>query len=335
MKAYTIYILFFCFLISVKGQNNLTSKPIRFKNTDTSEKQYKNTIRFENSLNLSPIILSNDSIHLRFELYSSFVDIGLTKNKTIEGQICTYIYKTLKGTVRSYKKTSTQLSNIDSSSASRIFECYQKIAKTPTQDSIKSWNYGFDGSTFNIQISNHTSYLYKSYWSPYAFVDKIPEAKKIQEFIDTLYSILQLNEKRNLLMDSLGEGFYTNDFFEYTFVPSERTKRKLLRQRPNLIYLDSMKALLIQYLEDTLSKISFHNPNVVKNTEVSLYFSKRNRLIDIKISWKSYTFFEKMHQSKKKRAFKKAFKHIKPSFMKSKYTYSIRLKILYNGVIVH
>ncbi len=316
------------------GQNNPTSKPIRFKNTDTSAEWYKNKIKFENELNLSPIIQSNDSIHLRFKLDASVVDIGLNKNKTIGGQTCTYIYKTHKKTKHSYS-TYTQLTHIDSSSACLIFECYHKIANIPTQDSIKSWNYGFDGSTFNIQISEQTSYLYKSYWSPYNFVDRIPEAKRIQEFIDTLYSILKLNEKRHLLMESQGEGFYTNDFFESTYLPSEQTRKILLEQRPNLIYLDSMKPLLIQYLKDTLNKIVSQNPNLVKHSEINLYFSKRNKLIEVTTCCRSKNLLEKIAYRRKKRALKKAFKHISPSFIKSKYTYRIRLLIHQNGVTVY
>lgn len=53
----------------------------------------------------------------------------------------------------------------------------------PNQDDIKSYGGGFDGRTYNVEVSTKNKYRFYGYWEPQEYQDKFWQAKNMTDIL--------------------------------------------------------------------------------------------------------------------------------------------------------
>ncbi len=83
---------------------------------------------------------------------------------------------------------------LDESVVRKLFQLIDSsvINQIPSDKFIQNWNHGFDGITYFFQFKDDSCYSFKNYWTPPA--QSIPEAAKIQNFINSFYKISGFSE---------------------------------------------------------------------------------------------------------------------------------------------
>jgi hypothetical protein len=144
-------------------------------------------------LSLVNLQTSGDTFHFRFWTEEQALDIWTTNHKSYAGQVTNYAQRYSSKLLRQGQyQVDTVFSNriaLDSSQARQIFQALQilAIAAIPSDDAIPGWNQGLDGTEYLIELTQKGQYSFKTYWTPYLFAASLPEAKKIQTLVDTLY----------------------------------------------------------------------------------------------------------------------------------------------------
>lgn len=210
-------IIILCFaVITVSGQNGKQISIPKYPDGDTSY-FYKWISALESKLNLQTLVNSKDSIHFRFWTNGQAVDIWTDNYETFYGELTNYTetYEPYNMRTQSSKPSKIYYTKvqIDTMLARKTFELMTTVSPMPSQDSIKGWQIGQDGVTFVSEISTKSIYSFKYYWTPSAQDSTLLEAKQIQMFVDSLYSILRLTEEYDKFFGTLSPGSYTNDHF--------------------------------------------------------------------------------------------------------------------------
>lgn len=61
-----------------------------------------------------------------------------------------------------------------------------KIVTLPTQDDVKGYSGGMDGSTYNVEIATKNQYRFYGYWEPEQFQDKFWQAKYMADILNLI-----------------------------------------------------------------------------------------------------------------------------------------------------
>jgi hypothetical protein len=147
---------------------------------------------------LANLQTSNDAFHFRFWTIRQVLDIWTMDFKSYSGSVTNYAQRYSSTLLRQGRyQVDTVFSNrvaVDSSKARQIFHSFEAlvIADIPSDDVIPGWNRGLDGIDYSIELTQKGQYSFKTYWTPDIFVASLPEAKRIQTFIDKLYDDYKL-----------------------------------------------------------------------------------------------------------------------------------------------
>jgi hypothetical protein len=68
-----------------------------------------------------------------------------------------------------------------------------KINSIPSDKFIAKWQQGFDGITYIMEYKDSTQHSFKKYWTP-STQNNLEEAVRIQNFVDNVYSIVNLEK---------------------------------------------------------------------------------------------------------------------------------------------
>ncbi len=216
MRA-SIYIIYLLFAGSAFGQNKIINIPT-YRNhqsqTDTTL-WFKWKYSLAEKLNLSNLQTSNDIFHFRFWTEIQAIDIWTVDRSKYFGTVTNYaqrynrkLYN--KGIYQVDKVFSNKI-NLDSFKAKTIFNLLDtlNIVSIPTDDKIKGWQKGFDGTEYIIETSNKRQYDFKTYWTPSMFADTLMEAKQIQTLVDKLFKDFKIGSYYDKL--KLPDGNYKRD----------------------------------------------------------------------------------------------------------------------------
>jgi len=189
------------FASTVLAQTKIINIPtyLNYQNQIDTILWFKWKYSLAKKLELPNLQTSNDPFHLRFWTDIQAVDIWTIDHKIYFGTITNYaqrydskLFK--KGTYQVDKIFSNRI-QLDSSIARKIFYLLDtlNIVNIPTDDKIKGWQQGFDGTEYIIETLNERQYDFKTYWTPSIFADTLIEAKQIQTLVDKLYKDFKLS----------------------------------------------------------------------------------------------------------------------------------------------
>ncbi len=306
------------------GQNNKTINIPHHKNRD-STLWYKWQHEREDKLKLTNLISCTENFHFRFWTTGQAVDIWTNDYKSFFGRLTNYSYSYEPFDYDKQKrKPSRTFSNqvqLDTSLARQSYCLINAISSIPDQDSITGWGQGFDGITYFFETSTPVYYSFKRYWTPTAQDSNLIEAKQIQKFVDSIYTILNLSIEFDKFFTTLKPGLYTNDNFMISRKLTEKQIETWKKYKPNRDYMASVKDTLNNYLSDTLTKIFQKYGELECYNHFYLKFSKKNTLIKITTNSHFLNFKDRMDSYKCRRKIRKAFKDVQFDFVHSKVSY--------------
>ncbi len=203
------------FINSVYGQTKKVitiPTTINYKNEIDTSLWFKSTYDLVREINLKDLQNSTDTFHFRFWTDSQAVDIWTIDHNSYFGQVtdfaCRYNDKLFRKGIYKIDKIYSNQFSIDSAKARQIFDFidFHSIGAIPTDDKIKGWGQGLDGQEYLIETSTSTTYDFKTYWSPWVFVDSVNEARRIQALAEYLYNDPKINDYHQKL--ELPKGHY-------------------------------------------------------------------------------------------------------------------------------
>ncbi len=172
---------------------------------------YKYELRRENSLQLDHLMVSTDTLHIRYwNDRGQTVDVWSKDMKTYQGVVTSYADTVDSGFFynRPFRTFYSRVI-LDTASARWAYSAINSISNIPSDIYIKDWAQGYDGITFSFETSTPARYTLRTYWSPEAQNDNVQEAKQILYAVNNLDSVLNLSAKFGVLYDTLAPGDYT------------------------------------------------------------------------------------------------------------------------------
>jgi hypothetical protein len=328
------------FLISLittaYGQTSRQISIPQYKNGDTTL-WYIWQQEKDDKLKLPHLISTTDSFHFRFWKEGQAVDIWTNDYQTVFGQLINYTnsYQSHDDDKRKQKpgKTFSSAVQLDTLLALQVMELMKTIDSIPSEESINGWENGCDGVTYILETSTPTHYYFKSYWTPTAQDSTLLEAKQIQSFVNSVTTLLSLNEEYNKFFGALKPGSYREGMVVTTKFTRQQRKR-WVKDIPHRQYLESIEDTLNQYLSDTLTKrlaalggINCYSPFV-------LQFSPKNKLTKISLDKHFYDLVDRMEYRKCKRKIRSAFSEVEARFVNCKRSYSKIFNYYDNNVTI-
>ena len=83
-----------------------------------------------------------------------------------------------------------------------------KINSIPSDKFIPKWRQGFDGVTYIMEYKDSIQHSFKNYWTPTA-QGNLEEALRIQNFVDNVYTIVNLEKLNAIFQKEIPFGSWT------------------------------------------------------------------------------------------------------------------------------
>ncbi len=162
-------------------------------------------------LQLEDLLESTDSFHLRFWTNLQALDIWSADNLSYKSVITNFAEQLKEGSNVTEKVYHDQIRLEQVQTAEIIHRINElQITSVPSDQKIKGWpQNGLDGYEYCVEISTANSYSFKTYWSP-SSLTALPEAKRIQDFADFLFSKIRMADWYKKLKLPAGSRFRRN-----------------------------------------------------------------------------------------------------------------------------
>ncbi len=203
MRQLKFSILFFLSLSSY-GQKNIDTIRGTFNNKAS---WYQENKKWDDKMGLADLLITNDSLRIRFRDGFSIVDLVLNKQGQIEANSYSYLFKLNKKNKSSeviYNKFTIDkkialefLDTLNKLGISDFYDCY-KVPKYPIRD---------DGIIYTFEFSTEIKYNKITFSSPIEALD-LKEGKAVYEFAKYADKLLGLNKNFSCLRQSLNKGRY-------------------------------------------------------------------------------------------------------------------------------
>jgi hypothetical protein len=169
---------------------------------------YSRTKELASVFYLKDITTFSEPFHFRFWTETQAIDIWTPNNKTYQGKIIHYASEVREDKQDTIERIHSHIINIDTSTARKIYQyvMQQQLFTIPTQDSIKDWGYGFDGTTYFVEYSTPSLYSFKDYWLPE--IQPLKEAKVIVNVLHFLQQTLNMDTDWDAFAKTLPQGCY-------------------------------------------------------------------------------------------------------------------------------
>jgi hypothetical protein len=179
----------FIFLITINSWSQEIREIPLSKDSDTTYwSGYVN--RELKKFDIGPI-KNNSGYTFRLSSYGSIIEIQKV-NQSYFGAITYFVNEVddSREDERTFKKTYS----IKNSEVEKLFSLIDstQIKQIPSDKFIKNWEHGFDGITYFFESKNDSEYSFKNYWTPTS--QNIAEATKVQNFIDSFYRVININQ---------------------------------------------------------------------------------------------------------------------------------------------
>ncbi len=187
---------------------------------------YKKCHDLHGKLKIKDLMYSTSTMHFRYWQDGQTVDLWTNDNKTYQGLVTDYIWEYKPTTIPKKKnkqpKTYTLQSRIDTAMAHKAFVLIAKdsILHIPSEEKIKGWHDGLDGTTYMIEISSATAYSFRNYWTPTAQKD-LKEAKMVEKFVEDFNTALRLSEYNRKFLATLPGGSYSDGGIWQLYIPEK------------------------------------------------------------------------------------------------------------------
>ena len=231
MKSRFFFVLFLIISPSILllGQTR-EFKVKKYENGDTCF-WYQLRIELCAEIELEPLQFSKHKWHFRFWSDKQVVDIWEDNVGKTHGKLTSWAktYNSLEVAYNGkifYDKKILTTAQIDNT-ISLINN--SQINEIQDEDSIDEWGIGFDGITYVFETVDSTSYSFKTYWTPQAFLH-LREAVVVQNFIDQVLAIVDADDHWMDFSKNVPDGCYTNDGLRIFCRPTKKEARKLRRQ---------------------------------------------------------------------------------------------------------
>ena len=172
----------------------------------------------EDNLGLQNLVTSTDSFHLRIWLVDRLIDISANNENAYSGTLTNFAYRELETKKGNSKKIVHKTIAVDTSVSRSIIQLYRLIGNIPTDDLIEGWGVDnseqkfevADGYSYLFEQSSPTTYSLKVYGNPRSQYRTVPEARQVTDFVDSVYSKLDLTERYQEFRNCLKPGTYTD-----------------------------------------------------------------------------------------------------------------------------
>lgn len=223
MRQFTITTILLLSYLYSAGQTKSVNIPINSVG-DTSY-WFKRLEKFTYDKKLLDLTKNSDIVHFRISTIEEAVDVWTNDFKDFKGTITAFV-KCGKDPVYSYTTISKF---IDTKTASQIFKFLNKdeILAIPTDNKIKGWGQGFDGTETLIEYSTPQLYCFKEYWSPYVFKE-IKEAQLIDTTEKQVWTLIHDVHFSDSLLSN-GCVFETNGV-KGILIKTKQKRKKVSRQ---------------------------------------------------------------------------------------------------------
>ena len=223
MRQFTITTILLLSYLCSAGQTKSVNIPINSV-SDTSY-WFKRLEKYTFDKKLPDLVKNLDSVHLRISTIEEAVDVWTNDFKDFKGTVTAFVKC---GKYQAYNYT-TISKPIDNKTASQIFQLLNRdeILVIPTDNKIKGWGQGFDGTETLIEYSTPQLYYFKEYWSPYGFKE-IKEAQLIDTTQKQVWTLIHdIHFSNSLLLN--GCVFETNGV-KGILIKNKQKKKKASRQ---------------------------------------------------------------------------------------------------------
>lgn len=162
-------------------------------------------------LSLTRLDSSCNRRSLRIWMNGHIIEIGESAHGKVNGRLISWADEQVPANETPTNRTFVITTPLSSDTAFAISELFWsgRIAGLPTDDSIASWQQGFDGINYIIEQSSGCSYYFKSYWTPTAQGD-LTEAKIVQSFIDSVLVFADADTAVKLFAKAVPYESYSN-----------------------------------------------------------------------------------------------------------------------------
>lgn len=158
-------------------------------------------------IGLSDLRQSKENLHFRFSSEIQAIDIWTGEDDSFYGTFANF---TKRVNPAEPDKFFSNKINLAPAVARQIYDLFKEleIFSIPTDDKIKGWQQGFDGTTYTVDYSTPETYSCKKYWTPSVYKDKLKEAASIDSLVNKLQALLQMRKSFGAFIDSLPLGCY-------------------------------------------------------------------------------------------------------------------------------
>ena len=277
----------------------------------------------DEKLKLPHLIQSADSFHFRFRESGQIVDVWTKDGITYNGLVTNYTNSYEESTEEKPRKPSRiffNKLNLDTVQIRKVLDLEKIIAPISTDKTIKGWKQGFDGIEYIFETATPSTYCFKTYWTPTAQDSTLMEAKMIQGFVDSLYSSLRLDSKRQAFYNTLKPGAYYYESAGFN-IPTRKQAAYYKKVRPYRDYMNSVKDTLNAYLNDTLTKFFDTFRELECHRQYFIKFSTDNKLLAVTTNNKLANKNDREEFEACKKKIIAAFKRIQINFVHSKISY--------------
>lgn len=203
MKQFTFSILLFLSLNSY-GQKSIDTVKGIF---DTTTSSYKENKKWDDKMGLANLLITTDSLCIRFRDGMSIVDIVLNKQRQLKANSYSYVFKLNKK--HKVIKVIYKKLPIDKEIALHFLDTLYKLGIPDFHDGYKIPKYPItvDGVIYDFEFSTSTKYAKISFANPSEALD-LKEVKAVFDFVNYADKLLSLKNNFNELKLTLTKGTY-------------------------------------------------------------------------------------------------------------------------------
>lgn len=161
-------------------------------------------------IGLPDLMISHDSIHIRYWMENTAVDIWTKDRNKWTGIVShhTVVMKSEGVDIKAGKYYSKR-ENLAPEEAKKSYELFRQsgVLEFPSDGQIRGWQEGDDGAEYLLELSTPGNFSFKAYWTPDA-QNGVPEASSIDSLNHQLERLLELRSRWSSFLDSLPPGCY-------------------------------------------------------------------------------------------------------------------------------
>lgn len=167
-------------------------------------------------IKVDKLVNATDVFHFRFWQDGQAVDIWTSDYKVFQGSVTNFARRSYPAPTKRQRtkppKYFIKHIKLDTAQAHQVYGLILQysILSMPESKKIEGWTSYADGDGYNFEISSQNQYRFMYFGNP-AAQKNIPEAVKVQDFIQKINAILKLQALYAKLIEELPYGCFTTE----------------------------------------------------------------------------------------------------------------------------